>query len=103
MPEPLYLHDRTRNRTPQKFTLQYVVSRYRDRLYATKTSRQAKSNLTNFQPVVLGDLLSLPLDKLTPPTLDSWLGKRLQGASRSTAKRNLNAIKAALNKAVLWT
>ena len=80
--------------------MQDVVSRYRDWLYATKTSRQAKSNLTNVQPVVLGDLLALPLDKLTPAVLDAWLKKRSQSVTRTTAKRNLNAIKAALNKAV---
>ncbi len=42
------------------------------------------------------DLEGLPVDEITPLTLDEWLKKRLRAVKKSTARRNLAALKAAL-------
>jgi hypothetical protein len=85
--------------TPKRVLLSQLVTRYTEHLRATRDNCRSQANLA---PVVLGNLLEMPLDKLTPALLDEWLAKRLQVVSKATARRNLTQLKAALKQAVTW-
>lgn len=71
----------------------------------------AGKHLDNFAVFKRGDLWNKKLSELTVEALDKWVTKRLttpsfgrirKPASKATVKRNVGALKAALNQALKW-